>query len=87
VIDAQTRQTVMKIKSPHYLSKKFLMRMGDKKVGQMFNNKEEFLKTIDEEFYSVVHYITRWWSEDNWIAVGEADRRAVIEKYFEMGAQ
>lgn len=87
VIDAATRSTVMKIKSPHYLAKKFLMRMGDKKVGQMFNNKEEFLKTIDEEFYDVVHYITRWWSEDNWIAVGEAQRRAVIEKYFEMEAQ
>jgi tRNA splicing ligase len=87
VIDAATRQTVMKIKSPHYLSKKFLMRMGDKKVTQMFTNKDEFLKTIDEEFYAIVHYITRWWGEDKWKATTEGDRRSVIEKYFEMEAQ
>lgn len=87
VIDAQTRETVMKIKSPHYLSKKFLMRMGQKKVTAMFEDKDNFIKTIDEEFYPVVHYITRWWDADKWQATSEADRRAVIEKYFEKEAQ
>ena len=87
VIDATTRETVMKIKSPHYLSKKFLMRMGQKKVTAMFEDKDNFIKTIDEEFYPVVHYITRWWDADKWQATTEADRRAVIEKYFEMEAQ
>lgn len=87
VILAATGETVMKIKSPHYLSKKFLMRMGQKKVTAMFEDKEEFLKTIDEEFYPVVHYITRWWDAEKWQATTEADRRAVIEKYFEKEAQ
>jgi hypothetical protein len=87
VIDAATRETLFKIKSPHYLTKKFLMRMGQKKVTAMFENKEEFLKSIDEEFYSVVHYITRWWDAEKWSATSEADRRAVIEKYFEKEAQ
>lgn len=87
VIDAATRETVMKIKSPHYLSKKFIMRMGNKKVDQMFDNKEEFLKTLDEEFYAVVHYITRWWDKDKWKETDEASRRAIIEKYFEKEAQ
>lgn len=87
VIDAETGETVMKIKSPHYLSKKFLMRMGQKKVTAMFEDKDNFIKTIDEEFYPVVHYITRWWDADKWQATSEADRRAVIEKYFEMEAQ
>lgn len=85
--DANTDVTIMKIKSPHYLSKKFIMRMGDKKVDMMFDNKEEFFKTLDEEFYSVVNYITRWWDKDKWKATTEADRRAVIEKYFEKEAQ
>lgn len=85
--DAWTDEVLMKIKSPHYLSKKFIMRMGDKKVDQMFDNKEEFIKTIDEEFYAVVHYITRWWDKDKWKATTEADRRTVIEKYFEKEAQ
>lgn len=82
-----SEETIMKIKSPHYLSKKFLMRMGQKKVTAMFEDKEEFIKTIDEEFYPIVHYITRSWDADKWIATSEAERRAVIEKYFEMEAQ
>lgn len=84
VIDAQTRETVCKIKSPHYLSKKFLMRMGNKKVDQMFDNKEEFLKTLDEEFYSIAGYITSKWDKEAWKLVTETDRRAIIEKFFEM---
>jgi len=86
-LDDETEETVMKIKSPHYLSKKFLMRMGDKKVDNMFDCKEEFMKTLDEEFYAIVNYITRWWDKDKWKATTEADRRAVIEKYFEKEAQ
>lgn len=75
--------TVMKLKSPHYLTKKFLMRMGQKKVTAMFDDKEEFLKTIDEEFYRVVHFITRWHAADQWINYGDQKRRAIIEDYFE----
>jgi hypothetical protein len=87
VILAETGETVMKIKSPHYLGKKFLMRMGQKKVTAMFEDKEEFIKFIDEEFYPIVHYITRWWDAEKWIATSEAERRAVIERYFEREAQ
>lgn len=75
--------TVMKLKSPHYLAKKFLMRMGQKKVDFMFTNKEEFLKTIDEEFYGIVHYITRWYDSESWGRRTDKERRAVIEAYFE----
>lgn len=85
---ATTEQpTVMKLKSPHYLAKKFLMRMGQKKVDFMFTNKEEFLKTIDEEFYSIVHYITRWYDAESWGRKTDAERRAKIEEYFETFTQ
>lgn len=77
------QETVMKLKSPHYLSKKFLMRMGQRKVDQMFEDKEEFLKTIDEEFYRVVHFITRWHALDQWKGYDDQKRRAIIEDYFE----
>lgn len=84
VIDAATRETVCKIKSPHYLSKKFLMRMGNKKVDQMFDSKQEFLMTLDEEFYEIAEYITSTFHKDGWKETSEALRRAVIEKFFEM---
>lgn len=80
---ADTEETVMKLKSPHYLTKKFLMRMGQKKVTAMFDDKEEFLKTIDEEFYRVVHFITRWFDAEKWTAYTDQQRRDVIESYFE----
>lgn len=75
--------TIMKLKSPHYLAKKFLMRMGQKKVTAMFDDKEEFLKTIDEEFYRVVRFITRWFDAEKWTDYTDQQRRDVIESYFE----
>lgn len=85
--DAHTGEFLMKIKTPHYLTKKFLMRMGNKKVDFMFENKVELFKTIDEEFYGIVNYITRWWDAEKWKLVSEVERRAIIEKYFEAHSQ
>lgn len=80
---ADTEETVMKLKSPHYLTKKFLMRMGKNKVEYMFNEKEAFLKNTDEEFYAVVHHITRWYTIEDWQARDDVARRSIIEDFFE----
>lgn len=77
------QETVMKLKSPHYLTKKFLMRMGKNKVEYMFNEKEEFLKNTDEEFYGVVHHITRYYTIEDWQARDDVARRSIIEEFFE----
>lgn len=82
VIDLLTYKTLFKWKSPHYLTKKFLMRMGQAKVDMMFDNKKEFLKTIDEEYYRVVHYITRWYDKESWMLKSDQQRRHIIEEYF-----
>ena len=78
-----SEETVMKLKSPHYLTKKFLMRMGKNKVEYMFNEKEEFLKNTDEEFYGVVNHITRFFTMEDWKARDDVARRAIIEEFFE----
>lgn len=78
-----TSETLVKLKSPHYLSKKFLMRMSAHKVNQMFTDKEELLKTVDEEFYSVIHRITRYHDITSWGMLTDQERRAYIENYFE----
>lgn len=77
--------TVMKLKSPHYLAKKFLMRMGQKKVTAMYDDTENFIKTIDEEFYGVIAFIIHNWSVERWAEMTEKQRRRVIETYFEEG--
>ena len=74
--------TVMKLKSPHYLTKKFLMRMGQKKVTAMFDDTEGFKKSIDEEFYGVVDWITSTTSVESWTGYTDKERRGIIEDYF-----
>lgn len=73
---------VVKLKSPHYLSKKFLMRMGDTRIHQMYANAEEVKKTIDEEFYGVVDYVLTY-PKDFWLSASDQHRRKVIEEYFQ----
>lgn len=75
-------ETVMKLKSPHYLTKKFLMRMGKNKVEYMYDYKAEFLKSIDEEFYTVVHYITGLFTKEMWTMYSDQLRREIIEDFF-----
>ena len=82
VRDAWTNDTIMKLKSPHYLTKKFIMRMGKVKAQTMFDNSEKFKETIDEEFYGVVDYIVSTNSAEGWIAKSDQERRAIIEDYF-----
>lgn len=79
--------TIMKLKSPHYLAKKFLMRMGQKKVTAMYDDTEDFFKTIDEEFYGVVAFIILNWNVERWAVMTEKQRRRAIETYFEEGEE
>lgn len=81
--DGVHSETLVKLKSPHYLTKKFLMRMNSLKVVQMFTDKETLLQTCDEEFYSVIHKITRYHTLESWGAMDDQERRRYIEDYFE----
>ncbi|WOZ57451.1 RNA ligase [Pseudomonas phage vB_PseuGesM_254] len=82
VRDAWTNETIMKLKSPHYLTKKFIMRMGQGKAKAMFDSPEKFKESIDEEFYGVVDYITSTISAEGWISKSDQERRVIIEDYF-----
>ena len=75
-------EKALKLKSPHYLTKKFLMRMSDKKVEWMFYDVEECKKSLDEEFYSIVDYITNKYSKDEWSYFTDHDRRIIMDGYF-----
>jgi hypothetical protein len=81
VIDAATRETVMKIKSPHYLSKKALMRLGDKKIDSIFKDPVEFRQRLDEEFYDCFDEILKQ-GEEFWKSKTEAERKTWLEGYF-----
>ena len=75
-------KTALKIKSKHYLAKKFLMRMSDGKVDGMFTNPNIVKQTIDEEFYDIVDYITTHFMQEVWQEMSDQQRRQIIEGYF-----
>lgn len=74
--------TLMKIKSPHYLAKKFLMRGGNNKWDMVWENPSEAKKRVDEEFYDLLDYIRNNFSQLTWSVMSSTNRRRLLEGYF-----
>lgn len=73
--------TIMKIKTPHYLTKKFLMRMGAKKVELLYND-PQFKTTIDEEYYDLVDHIKANYSKETFLGMSDQERKTGIEAFW-----
>lgn len=78
---------LLKIKSPHYLAKKFLMRGGDNKWDMIWDNPQEARKRIDEEYYSLLEWLRFAFEKEEWKALDSQVRREKIETYFERGEE
>lgn len=76
---------LLKIKSPHYLAKKFLMRGGDNKWDMIWDNPQEARKRIDEEYYSLLEWLRFAFEKEEWKSLDSQVRREKIETYFERG--
>lgn len=81
--DEESSELLMKIKSPHYLAKKFLMRGGDNKWDMIWDNPQEARKRIDEEYYSLLEWLRFAFEKEEWKALDSQVRREKIETYFE----
>lgn len=70
---------LFKLKTNHYLTKKFLMR-SSKASDLLFGEspKEHF----DEEFYGAIETIRENYSKEEWDALDDQGRRVVIEDFF-----
>lgn len=82
VRDADSGELLLKIKSPHYLAKKFLMRGGIKKCDLIWDT-DRVKKSVDEEYYPLIDFIRDNFTKDQWLATAEQDRRVHIEKFLE----
>ena len=82
VSDVNTNDHILKIKSPHYLSKKALMRIGRRKARELFNEPEQFRKMIDEEFYALHDHLLENYNIKSWVQMDEQERGKVIENFF-----
>ena len=76
-------QVLYKIKTPHYLTKKFLMRMGPERTDDLFSGDRS--RIGDEEFYPIVDAITQTMDVLEWKALNEYERRDIIEHIIERG--
>jgi hypothetical protein len=77
-----TDEVLCKLKTPHYLSKKAIMRLGKGKIDLMYTNTKEFIKRVDEEFYNLVYNIVENVDIEIWKGYTEQQRRTYIEEYF-----
>jgi hypothetical protein len=73
-------EVASKIKSKHYLAKKFLMRVTPQKLKLRINQMD-----VDEEFFPIIKKIQA--DQDAFAAMPEAERRAWIEQQFDWSKQ
>jgi len=78
---SMTENVICKLKSPYYLTKKFFMRVSKKRLERVFENKNEVKKTIDEEYYPLLDYITSNYTKEQWNLLQEQERKFVIENF------
>ncbi len=69
---------VLKLKSPYYLTAKFLART--KKLDLIFS--KEFKKHFDEEFYDLVYWIQSTISKEGYAQISEQERLEIVRDFF-----
>lgn len=79
VRDLATQAFVCKMKSPFYLTTKFLGRLTAKKATLMFKNPREFKKQVDEEFYGLVDMLVTRFSLEAVLAMQDTERVAAVQ--------
>lgn len=81
--DTETQRCIIKIKSPYYLTTKFLARMSEKKAKHMFGNPKDFKKTQEEELYPVVDAVVARHTVDSFLALSEEQRVSAVRDIVE----
>lgn len=76
--DDAGQQTLMKLKTPWYLTTKFLGRMTEGNVNFMFKNPPVFKQKLDEEFYPLVDRLTEEVTLAQYLAMAQADRVQLV---------
>lgn len=64
-----------KVKTPYYLTIKFLSRLSDKKIKHLFNSPESFKEECDEEFYDIADLIVSNFKLEEYLRLSEVEKR------------
>ena len=77
VYDAETHEGILKIKSPFYSIKKWMMRRNND-----FVFRANYKQMVDEEYYQVIEKIRANHTEEEWKEMDELVKGVLFEKYF-----
>ena len=83
-LNTPEQPTVLKWKTPYYLTTKFLGRLSDGKIGHMYGNPKDFKKTIDEEFYPIVDKLVETCDRTTFAAMSDDDRVPLVRKLIDL---
>jgi predicted kinase len=72
--DTPTQEYLLKMKSPYYLTTKFLGRLSQGKIKHLFANPRDFKKTMDEEFYVVIDQLVARYTLEQFLGFSEEER-------------
>lgn len=78
VRDLNTEEPLLKFKTSHYLTVKFIGRMGPGQTKLMFEKPEFFKQKIDEEYYPLVDLITQKTQHDHFVSLPQQERVAFV---------
>ena len=78
---SEDQSKFLKLKSPYYLVTKFLARKKGDSLVKMLDNINETKKTIDEEYYPLLEYLSS--IKDEFTQQTEQERIKVIENFFQ----
>lgn len=68
VRDIDTQETLLKFKTPYYLTTKFIGRMSTANINFMYSNPNKFKENVDEEYYQLVDLITSKIEKDKFLS-------------------
>lgn len=76
-----SKDQALKIKSPYYLTSKFLARKSEDKLLRGLNDTQWFRTVVDEEYYPVIDYLVT--IKDEFVSLTEQERLAVVQAFIE----
>lgn len=81
--DDKDQRHLFKIKTPYYLTTKFLGRLAASRIAHMYGNLRDFKKNLDEEFYPIADALVARVSKGEMLAMGETERVALVRSLIE----
>jgi predicted kinase len=78
--DAPGQVHLFKLKTPYYLTTKFLGRLSDGRIEHLYANPGQFKQTLDEEFYPLVDALAASCTKEALKSMGDAERVSLVRQ-------